>query len=71
MRAKEDADHDELLSLRITTFLMENHEDVMRVPYALLEQVRTKMQRMQSARVSVLPVSSTYNVPFLRENVYF
>lgn len=48
----EEADYDELLAVRLVTFLMENAEDIMTVPHQLCSEVRDLLIEMQREKVS-------------------
>lgn len=50
----EEADYDELLAVRLVTFLMENAEDIMTVPHQLCSQVRDLLVDMQREKVSFI-----------------
>lgn len=48
----EEADYDELLAVRLVSFLMENAEAIMAVPYKLCSQVRHLLGDIQREKVS-------------------
>ncbi|XP_057374613.1 DEP domain-containing protein 1B-like isoform X3 [Daphnia carinata] len=50
--SSEEADYDELLAVRLVSFLMENSEAIMTVPYKLCSQVRDLLGDIQREKVS-------------------
>ena len=46
-----EADYDELLAVRLVTFLMENAEAIMVVPHQLCTQVRDRLVELQREKV--------------------
>lgn len=50
--SEREADYDEMLSMRITTFLMDNHEEVFRPPQDLAVMVHRQITQLQRHQVS-------------------
>lgn len=51
--SSKEADYDELLAVRLVTFLMENVEAIMTVPPQLCSQVRDLLAELQREKVRV------------------
>ncbi|XP_064122053.1 DEP domain-containing protein 1A-like isoform X2 [Macrobrachium nipponense] len=47
----QEADYDELLSLRIVSFMMDNHEEIMRPPQDMAVVVHRKLTQMQRSQI--------------------
>lgn len=48
----QEADYDEVLSLRIISFLMDNHEEVLRPPQDLAVLVHRRLSEMQRSQIT-------------------
>ncbi|KAK7086424.1 hypothetical protein SK128_017618 [Halocaridina rubra] len=47
----QEADYDEVLSLRIVSFMMDNHEEIMRPPQDLAVLVHRRLSQMQKSQI--------------------
>jgi hypothetical protein len=61
-----EADYDELLAVRLVTFLMENAEAIMVVPHQLCTQVRDRLVELQREKVKPTSPQLEYSELYVR-----
>ncbi|XP_014663453.1 PREDICTED: uncharacterized protein LOC106806114 [Priapulus caudatus] len=54
LRPEYEDDQDMLLNLRLVTFLVENHADIMAVPETLKKQINTRLAQARTSRTQVV-----------------